>query len=94
MAEQKTVRELLLGWLNAVMADKVFFTAIIDNRLTKNIGLSDRSLNDLVRIIRSAAKGLIGAELSTGRVSNILIEKKGGLWKIAVFKERSSNDQI
>jgi len=91
MAEQATVRELLLRWLNAVMADKVMFTAIINNRLTTTIGLEEISLNDFVRIIRPAAKALVGAELTSGRVSNILIEKHGGLWKIVVFKQHKQD---
>ena len=91
MEEQSSARQLLLRWLNLVMADKVFFTAIINDKLTKTIGYSDEEpINNLVRIMRNASKGLVGADISSGRITNILIEKKGGLWKIIVFKERLS----
>jgi len=88
MEEQKTAVELLRHWLNAVMSDKVIFAAIIDKKLAENIGLKENTLENIVSIIRDAAKELTGKKISAGLISNILIEKKGGLWKIIVFKEK------
>ena len=88
MAEEKTVRELLFNWLDTVMADKVMFSAVIDSKLASAAGLEFRNIDNFLKILRDAAKELKSAELSTGRVSNILIEKNKGLWKIIVFKEK------
>ena len=85
---EKTASGALNLWLNTVMADKVMFTAVIDKKLAKEIGLADNTADNLIRIIKNAAKELIGKELATGRISNILVQKNGGLWKIAVFKEK------
>ena len=84
----KTAAELLHLWLNSVMADKVIFTAVIDRQLAKTIGLEDNTLDNIVRIIRTAAKELRGETIPAGVISDILIEKKNGLWKIVVFKKK------
>ena len=81
----------MLRWLNIVMEDKIFYTAVINDRLTKTIGLDYDILDNLVRIMRNASKELIGSDIATGRISNILIEKKSGLWKIVVFKEKQAS---
>ncbi len=90
MNEEKTARELVLNWLDKAMADKVMFTAIIDGALARSIGLADNTMDNIVRIIRTAANELRGEKISTGIISNILIEKNKGVWKIVVFKERTS----
>jgi len=84
----KPADELLYYWLNAVMADKVMFTAMIDNAFAGKIGLEDNTMDNTVRIIRTASRKLIGRELSSGRISNILVERQGSFWKIVVFKEK------
>ena len=83
----KSARELLFCWLDAVMADKVMFSANIDSTFAGKIGLADNTLDNVLRIIRKAAAELRGEKLATGTVSNILIEKKNGKWKIVVFKK-------
>lgn len=93
MEEQKTAVESLRHWLDVVMSDKVIFTAIIDKKLAENIGLKENTLENIVSIVRDGAKELIGKKISAGLISNILIEKKGGLWKIIVFKEKQPADR-
>ena len=90
MAEFRSAKELLFDWLNRVMADKVIFTAVIDDKLAQVIGLDENTLDNIIRIIRNASREIIGEELATGRISNILIQRQGGLWKIVVFKERKA----
>jgi hypothetical protein len=89
MTEDKSARELLKVWLEGVMADKVMFNANIDMKFAKNIGLADNTLDNILRILREAAKELRGEKIPTGVISNILIEKNKGLWKIIVFKQRA-----
>ena len=70
------------------MADKVMFTAVIDKNLARTIGIEDDSPDNLVRIIRTAAKELRNVAVGSGRITDILIEKKNGLWKIIIFKAK------
>jgi hypothetical protein len=88
MEKEKTARELLIDWLETVMADKVMFNAIIDKKLIATIGLRENTLENTLYILRNAAEMLAGQKLSTGTITKVLIEKKKGLWKIVVFKER------
>jgi hypothetical protein len=83
----KRAPELLYNWINTVMADKVIFTAVIDRQFAKNIGLAENTIENITRIIRKASKEICGKELSSGVISDILIENKNGLWKIVVFKK-------
>ena len=83
-----TVREALHNWLNIIMDDKVMFSAIIDKKLINDIGLENNTMDNFVRIIKDAAKETIGQEIAGGKITNILVEKKHGLWKIIVFKAR------
>jgi hypothetical protein len=83
-----TVREALHNWLNIVMADKVMFSSVIDKKLITAIGLENNTMDNFIRIIKDAAKETIGKEVTGGKITNILVEKKHGLWKIIVFKAR------
>jgi hypothetical protein len=93
VTEQKTVRDLLFIWIDSVMADKVMFSAIINSQLADAIGLEFRNIDNFLKILRDAVKELKEAELSTGRVSNILIEKHRGLWKFIIFKQKQTAQQ-
>ncbi|MHB9155364.1 MAG: hypothetical protein ACYC5N_06675 [Endomicrobiales bacterium] len=86
--QEKSARELLKDWLEAVMADKVMFNAVVDKKLTETIGLKENTLEKTIAILRNAAKELAGQKLATGTITKVLIEKQKGLWKIIVFKER------
>jgi len=88
MEKEKTARELLKDWLEAVMADKVMFNAVVDKKLTETIGLKDNTLEISLNILRKAGKALAGQKLATGTITKVLIEKQKGLWKIIVFKEK------
>ena len=85
---EKTASGALNNWLNTIMADKVIFSAVIDKKLVKDIGLAENTTDNLIRIIKTASKDLIGKDVAGGSISNILVEKNKGLWKIVVFKEK------
>jgi hypothetical protein len=93
MSEEKTVTELLKAWVETVMADKVMFNAVIDNKLAETIGLKENTLEKTINILRNASKELAGQNISTGTITKILIEKQKGLWKIVVFKNRLPLEQ-
>lgn len=85
---EKTAGGALNNWLNTIMADKVIFSAVIDKKLAKDIGLAENTTDNLIRIIKTASKELIGKDVAGGCISNILVEKNKGLWKIVVFKTK------
>ena len=89
MENQKNVRELLKAWLEAVMADKTIFNAVINDGLIKTIGMRENSMKNTLNILRNAAKDIQGQQLSTGTITKVLIQKTKGLWKIIVFKNRT-----
>ena len=89
MENQKNVRELLKAWLEAVMANKTIFNAVINDGLIKTIGMRENSMKNTLNILRNAAKDIQGQQLSTGTITKVLIQKTKGLWKIIVFKNRT-----
>jgi len=89
MENQKNVRELLKAWLEAVMADKTIFNAVINDGLIKTIGMRENSMKNTLNILRNAAKDIQGQQLSTGTITKVLIQKTKGLWKIIVFRNRT-----